>query len=110
MRTLVSALLLAAALCASLVSAAETPNIVFILADDLGYGDPGCYNDQSKIPTPHIDRLATQGLRFTDAHTPSSVCRDARAPFLLVHAADSASHADRPVATFHRQERGRLVR
>ena len=56
----------------------RTPNIVIILADDLGYGDPGCYNDQSKIPTPHIDRLASEGLRFTDAHTPSSVCTPTR--------------------------------
>ena len=56
----------------------QTPNIVIILADDLGYGDPGCYNDQSKIPTPHIDRLASEGLRFTDAHTPSSVCTPTR--------------------------------
>ena len=53
-------------------------NIVIVLADDLGYGDPGCYNDQSKIPTPHIDRLAAEGLRFTDAHTPSSVCSPTR--------------------------------
>jgi len=54
------------------------PNIVFILADDLGYGDPGCYNADSRIPTPNIDALATQGLRFTDAHTPSSVCTPTR--------------------------------
>ena len=54
------------------------PNIVIILADDLGYGDPQCYNDQSKIPTPHIDRLASEGLRLTDAHTPSSVCSPTR--------------------------------
>ena len=43
------------------------PNIVFILADDLGYGDIGCYNASSKIPTPNLDRLATAGIRFTDA-------------------------------------------
>ena len=42
-------------------SAAETPNIVVILADDLGYGDLACYNPNSKIPTPHIDALAKQG-------------------------------------------------
>ena len=58
--------------------AGETPNIVIILADDLGYGDPGCYNDESKIPTPHIDGLAAEGLRLTDAHTPSSVCTPTR--------------------------------
>ena len=54
------------------------PNIVLILADDLGYGDLGCYNDESKVPTPHLDRLAAEGLRFTDAHSPSSVCSPTR--------------------------------
>ena len=54
------------------------PNIVFILADDLGYGDPTCYNRESKIPTPEMDRLAGQGIRFTDAHSPSAVCTPTR--------------------------------
>ncbi|HEY7308890.1 MAG TPA: arylsulfatase [Gemmataceae bacterium] len=54
------------------------PNIVFILADDLGYGDLRCYNKDSKIATPNLDRLAAQGMRFTDAHTPSSVCTPTR--------------------------------
>ncbi len=54
------------------------PNIVYILADDLGYGDLGCYNAQSKIPTPHLDRLAKEGIRFTDAHSPSAVCTPTR--------------------------------
>src|SRR5437762_7344600 len=54
------------------------PNIVFILADDLGYGDVGCFNPQSKIPTPNLDRLASEGIRFTDAHSPSSVCTPTR--------------------------------
>ncbi len=54
------------------------PNIVFILADDLGYGDPTCYSKESKIPTPQMDRLAGQGIRFTDAHTPSAVCTPTR--------------------------------
>ncbi len=57
---------------------AATPNIVFILADDLGYGDPTCYNHESKIPTPQMDRLAAQGIHFTDAHTPSAVCTPTR--------------------------------
>ena len=63
-----------------LISAApaQRPNILFILADDLGYGDVGCYNTNSKIPTPHLDRLATQGMRFTDAHAPASVCSPTR--------------------------------
>lgn len=54
------------------------PNIVFILADDLGYGDPQCYRAESKIPTPNIDRLASQGMRLTDAHTPAAVCSPTR--------------------------------
>ena len=56
----------------------SSPNIVIILADDLGYGDVSCYNADSKITTPHIDRLAAQGMRFTDAHTPSAVCTPTR--------------------------------
>ncbi len=60
------------------VHAASHPNIVYILADDLGYGDLGCYNKASKIPTPNLDRLATEGMRFTDAHAPASVCTPTR--------------------------------
>ena len=56
----------------------DLPNIVFVLADDLGYGDPQCYNAGSRIPTPHIDRLAREGMRFTDAHSPSAVCTPTR--------------------------------
>ena len=54
------------------------PNFVVLLADDLGYGDVGVYNPRSKIPTPNLDRLAGQGIRFTDAHTPSGVCSPTR--------------------------------
>ena len=53
------------------------PNIVFIMADDLGYGGLGCYG-ATRIPTPNCDRLATQGMRFTDAHSASSVCTPTR--------------------------------
>ncbi|NOZ40859.1 MAG: arylsulfatase [Planctomycetes bacterium] len=59
-------------------TAAQPPNIVFILADDMGIGDAGCYNAESKIPTPNIDRLAAEGMRFTDAHSPSAVCSPTR--------------------------------
>jgi len=54
------------------------PNILFILVDDLGYGDVGCYNSASKVPTPNIDKLAREGMRFTDAHSPSTVCTPSR--------------------------------
>ena len=58
--------------------AAQKLNIVYILADDMGYGDVACQNPDSKIPTPHLDRLADQGIRFTDAHAPSAVCTPTR--------------------------------
>ena len=54
------------------------PNILFILVDDLGYGDLACYNPQSKIPTRNLDQLSSQGMRFTDAHSPSTVCTPSR--------------------------------
>lgn len=59
-------------------SASERPNIVIILADDMGFGDVGCYNPASRIPTPHIDALAARGARWTDMHTPSAVCTPSR--------------------------------
>jgi arylsulfatase A-like enzyme len=70
-------LLLALLLASPLLQEAQ-PNIIVVLADDLGYGDPGCYNPASKVPTPAIDRLAAEGMRFTDAHSPSSVCTPTR--------------------------------
>ncbi|MBI1901052.1 MAG: arylsulfatase [Planctomycetia bacterium] len=78
---LVSCCALAAALLAATAlraPAAEKPNIVVILADDLGYGDLTCYNRESKIKTPNIDKLASAGMRLTDAHSPSSVCTPTR--------------------------------
>ncbi|MCH7909344.1 MAG: arylsulfatase [Candidatus Hydrogenedentes bacterium] len=60
-------------------SAGDTrPNIVYILADDLGYGDLSCLNENSKINTPHIDRLARAGMIFTDAHSGSALCTPTR--------------------------------
>lgn len=69
---------LLAILCGVARAAGAHPNIVLILADDLGYGDVSCYNAQSKVPTPRIDRLAREGMRFTDAHSPSTVCTPTR--------------------------------
>lgn len=54
------------------------PNIVLIYADDLGYGDVGCYNPDSKIKTPNIDRLSQEGVLFTDAHSPDGICSPSR--------------------------------
>lgn len=58
-------------------SKSRMPNIIFIMADDLGYGDLSCYGAE-KIKTPNIDLLAEQGIRLTDAHTPSAVCTPTR--------------------------------
>ncbi len=64
---------------ASAIALAKSPNVVFILADDLGYGDVGCLGGiRCKIETPHIDALATSGIRFTDAHVNASVCGPTR--------------------------------
>lgn len=54
------------------------PNVLILLVDDMGYGDPGCFHPQSKIATPHLDRLAAEGMRFTDAHAPGSICVPSR--------------------------------
>ena len=59
-------------------TASPAPNVVFILADDLGYGDLGAYNPDSRIATPHLDRLAGEGIRFTDAHSGGSTCKPSR--------------------------------
>src|SRR5688572_10653484 len=78
MRSLLTALLLA---CASVASAAagqgSKPNIIFILADDLGYGELGSYG-QKLIQTPHLDKMAAEGMRFTQFYAGSTVCAPSR--------------------------------
>lgn len=71
----VAAVVLAAA---GNVRAESPPNVVLILVDDLGYGDPQCFNPDSKIPTPSIDGLARAGMRFTDAHASGPLCHISR--------------------------------
>lgn len=56
----------------------ELPNIVVIMADDMGYGDVAHYNSESKIPSPNMDKLASEGITFTDAHSPAAVCTPSR--------------------------------
>jgi len=68
---------------AQILSAQSKPNIVIILADDLGYGSANCYGaSKTLIRTPHMDQLAKEGMRFTDANTPASVCTPTRYAFL----------------------------
>ena len=75
--------LLYAVLCIGLLTqvaaaAQALPNLVIILADDMGYGDPRCFNGESRIATPSIDCLAREGMRFTDAHSPAAWCTPSR--------------------------------
>jgi arylsulfatase A-like enzyme len=73
--------LLAACACivqADAEAAGKHPHVVVIVVDDMGYGDAGCYNPNSKIPTPHIDSLAAEGMKFTDAHAPGPLCHPSR--------------------------------
>ena len=62
----------------SLLHSQNQPNIIYILADDMGSGDVMVYNKDAKFPTPHIDKMASEGVTFTDAHTSSSVCTPTR--------------------------------
>ena len=71
-------ILLLAVLTFSCTSKDSLPNIVLILADDMGYGDPSCYNPDSKISTPAIDQLAENGMRFTNVHSPAAWCTPSR--------------------------------
>jgi len=76
MKTTITLISLACSLL-SITSAQKLPNIVLIYADDLGYGDVSCYG-ATKIQTPNIDKLAAEGRKFTDAHSPSAVCTPSR--------------------------------
>jgi len=78
MKCIIFATLLLSLLAGLAAAENSKPNILVILADDLGYGDVHCYNDKSKVATPNLDRLAREGIRFTDAHSPATVCTPSR--------------------------------
>ena len=81
-------------------AAAERPNIVIIVADDLGYGDLGCYGHPS-IRTPHLDRMAAEGLRFTQFYAGQSYCTPSRAALLTGRLAVRTGLAGRAGPGFH---------
>ena len=88
------------------ISAATTPtiakpNVLIILVDDMGYGDPHCFNPESKIATPHIDQLASEGMRFTDAHAPGAICVPSRYGLLTGRS---------PVRTWIAKNAGKVIR
>jgi arylsulfatase A len=65
--------------CSSVASlTAKQPNVLILYADDLGFGDLGCYHENSKIPTPHLNQLAKESVRFTDGHSSSGICTPSR--------------------------------
>ncbi len=77
-RLLILTALISLSISSAVTMAADKPNIIFILCDDLGYGDVKCLNPEGKIATPQMDRLAKEGMIFTDAHSGSSVCTPTR--------------------------------
>ena len=76
MRSFLLHFLIGMTLCSA--HAAQKPNIIFIMADDMGSGDVRALNSKSRIPTPNLDRLSREGMTFTDAHSPSAVCTPTR--------------------------------
>ena len=78
MRYLITILAILSASMDSAISGDKLPHILIILVDDMGYGDVGAYNPDSKIPTPHLDKLSQEGMRFTDAHAPGPLCHLSR--------------------------------
>ena len=76
------ALLTTALITAFSSKAAEKPNILFVLFDDMGYGEPASYRPASLFKTPNIDRMAKEGIRFTDAHSSAASCTPTRYGFL----------------------------
>lgn len=97
-------LLLALVLGTCPVLAASPPNIIFILADDLGFGDLGCYG-QKKILTPNLDRLAAEGTRFTQVYAGSCVCAPSRCCLMTgMHNGHARIRDNIPHGTFLKNE------
>ncbi|MEM9252288.1 MAG: sulfatase-like hydrolase/transferase [Planctomycetota bacterium] len=71
------------AICLSPSANAERPNIVLIFADDMGYGDAACYGDTNLVPMPNVDRLAAEGVRFTDGYVTGPACAPSRYGLLM---------------------------
>jgi arylsulfatase A len=77
------------------------PNIVYIMADDMGYGDVACFNPDSKIPTPNMDRIASEGMRLTDCHSSSAVCTPSRYSVLTGRYCWRSHHKRHVIWTYH---------
>jgi arylsulfatase A len=115
LQILTTALLVTLSLCfipKTPVQATRNPNIVIILADDMGYGDLKAFNPQSKIKTPHLDSLAKNGMRFTDAHSGGSTCIPSRYSLLTgrFSARKSSFNTNHPVIAENRQTVASMLR
>jgi len=100
LRTLLALIALSAGIVSTAAPAdlPPKPNVIFILADDLAMGDLGCYG-QKKIQTPHLDRMAAEGTRFTQAYAGTSVCAPSRASFMTgLHTGHCPIRANRKIA------------
>ena len=75
----------------------KPPNIIIIYADDLGYGDLSCYNPRAAYQTPRLDRMAAEGIRFTDAHSPSTICSPSR---YSLYSGNQVCRTGRPTGAF----------
>lgn len=89
------------------------PHVVILFVDDMGYGDPGCYNPDSLVPTPAVDSLARDGMRFTDAHAPGALCHTSRYGLITGRypfRANPAAWSERPVIEPERMTLASLLR
>ena len=78
---LATTVLLSCAACSTLAGAAERPNILLIMCDDMGWSDIGCYGGE--VETPHLNQLAREGMRFSDAHASGPLCHMSRYGLLM---------------------------
>ena len=100
MKHLLTFFALSALLCGQSAAAqAPQPNILVLLTDDVGWGDYACYNPESKIRTPHVDRLAREGMRFTHAHSPAALCSPTRYSMLTSDCTDGVHSPWEPAET-----------
>src|SRR5688500_20238399 len=97
---------LALILSAAFVAAADRPNIIFILADDLGYRELGCYGGKD-VPTPHIDSIARNGVRFTNGYVTAPFCAASRAALLTGRYQTRFGFENDPIGAAHADQIGR---
>ena len=99
---------MAALACRPAVEPELQPNVIVIMIDDLGYGDVGCYG-ATAVETPHIDRLAAEGLRFTSGYAPAAICTPTRFAFLTGKYASEINCNDNGLATTAKSMSNKII-